>query len=153
MLLSRTASAALLNHLCGKSSSVSIGSNGNCWLGLFTTKPIEEGTGGVEVSSANTNYTRINISSLMSATNRQAINLNDINFNAAIVPSDPDAQTGADWGTIVAFGLFTTQTGGSPYAWGDLLTPVTVNTQNTLHFLTDNFEIILDEVSSSASGN
>lgn len=144
MLLSTTGSAALLNHLCGKSASVSIGSNGNCWLGLFTTKPNDNGTGGVEVGSGK-NYSRVNISSLMSATNRSAVNTNDINFNAAIVPSDPTAQTGADWGTIVAFGLFTTQTGNVLYAWGDLDLPVTVNTQNTLHFLAGKFELFLDE--------
>lgn len=151
MLLSTTASAGLLTNICGKSASTSIGSNGNCWLGLFTTKPSDSGTGGVEVGSGK-NYSRVNISSLMTVTNRSAVNANDINFNAAIKPSDPDAQTGADWGTIVAFGLFTTQTGNVLYAWGDLDEPVTVNTQNTLHFLAGKFELFLDEsVSASAT--
>lgn len=151
MLLSTAKSASLLENICGKSSSVSIGSNNNCWLGLYTTKPSDAGSGGVEVGSGK-NYSRVNISSLMSATGRSIVNTNDINFNAAIVPSDPDAQTGADWGTIVAFGLFTSQTGGTVYAWGDLDESVTVNTQNTLHFLTGKFEIFLDEsVSASAT--
>lgn len=151
MLLSKSASQALLNHLCGKSANVTIGSNNNCWLALFTTKPTDAGTGGVEVGSGK-NYSRVNIYSLMTATDRSAVNAYDINFNAAIVPSNPDAQSGADWGTIVAFGLYTAQTGGTLYAWGELDAPVTVNTQNTLHFLAGKFELFLDEsVTASAS--
>lgn len=151
MLLSTAKSTALLENICGKSSSVTIGSNNNCWLGLYTTKPSDAGSGGVEVGSGK-NYSRVNISSLMTATGRSIVNSSDINFNAAIVPSDPTAVTGADWGTIVAFGLFTSQTGGTVYAWGSLDSSVTVNTQNTLHFLTGKFEIFLDEsVSASAT--
>lgn len=152
MLLSTAKSAALLENICGKSSSVSVTTSGNAWLGLFTTKPNSSGSGGVEVSSSGKNYSRVEISSFMSATNRSIVNTNDINFNAAIVPSDPTAQTGADWGTIVAFGLFTARTGGTLYAWGDLESSVTVNTQNTLHFLAGKFELFLDEsVSASAT--
>lgn len=150
MLISKIKSAAILNNICGKSSSVTIGTQDNCWLGLFTTKPGADGTGGVEVGSGK-NYSRVEISTFMGVTDRSAINTADINFNAAIVPSDPDAQTGADWGTIVAFGLFTSKTGSTLYAWGDLDQPVTVNTHNTLHFLTGKFEIYLDEVAASAS--
>ena len=148
MLLSNAKSQALLENICGKSSSVQIGTNGNCWLGLFTTKPNDSGSSGVEVGSGK-NYSRVNISSLMSATNRSIVNSNDINFNAAINPSDPDAQSGYDWGTIVAWGLWSAQTGGTLYAWGDLDSSVTVNTQNTLHFLAGNFELFLDESSSA----
>jgi len=151
MLLSTAKSASLLENICGKSAQVSIGSHQNCWLGLFTTKPNDAGSGGVEVGSGK-NYSRVNIYTLMTATNRSAVNSYDINFNAAIDPSDPDAQSGADWGTIVAFGLFTSRTGGTLYAWGDLDSPVTVNTQNTLHFLEGNFELFLDEsVTANAS--
>lgn len=144
MLLSKTVSAALLANICGKSTSVQIGSNGNCWLGLFTVKPAADGTGYTEVGSGK-NYSRVEISEFMTATDRSVVNTADINFNAAIVPSDPDAQTGADWGTIVAFGLFTTKTGSVLYAWGDFDNPVTVATQNTLHFLAGKFELFLDE--------
>jgi len=148
MLLSTTKSQALLQNICGQSSSVQIGTNGNCWLGLFTTKPSDSGSGGVEVGSGK-NYSRVNIATVMSATNRSIVNSNDINFNAAIDPSDPEAATGADWGTIVAWGLWSAQTGGTLYAWGDLDASVTVNTQNTLHFLAGDFELFLDESSSA----
>lgn len=150
MLLSKTKSAALLENICGKSTNVQIGSNGNCWLGLFTTKPNADGSGGLEVGSG-VNYSRVEISDFMTATDRSIVNTADINFNAAIVPSNPDATTGADWGEIVAFGLFTSKTGSTLYAWGDLEESVFVATQNTLHFLTGKFEIYLDEVAASAS--
>lgn len=144
MLLLNAKSAALLENICGKSASVQIGPNGSCWLGLFTVKPDSNGANYTEVGSGK-NYSRVEISNFMTATNRSIVNTADINFNAAIVPSDPEAATGADWGTIVAFGLFTTKTGSGLYAWGDLDNSVTVNTHNTLHFITGNFEIFLDE--------
>ena len=145
MLLNLTKSKALLENICGKSASVSIGSNGSCYLGLFTTAPSSSGTGGVEVSSSGNNYARVEIHSFMTATDRTIVNTSDINFNAAINPADHSAQSGADWGMIVAFGLFTGATGGSAYAWGMLDSSVTVNTQNTLHFLAGDFELTLDE--------
>lgn len=145
MLLNLSKSKALLENICGKSNSVSIGASGNCWLGLFTTAPSSSGTGGVEVSASGNNYARVNIYNIMTATDRAIVNTSDINFNAAINPSDPSAQSGADWGTIVAFGLFQSATGGSAYAWGTLDASVTVNTQNTLHFLAGDFELTLDE--------
>ena len=145
MLITTAKSASLLGNIVGKSANVQIGSNENCWLGLFTTKPGSDGTGGVEVSSTGTNYSRVEIHSLMTASGRSAVNSADINFNAAINPSDPDAQTGADWGTITAFGLFTSRTGSTLYAWGELDSSVTVSTQNTLHFLAGDFELFLDE--------
>ena len=107
MLLTLTKSSQILANICGQSTNVSIGSHENCWLGLFTTKPDANGTGGVEVSTTDTNYSRVEIHSVMQASNRSIKNIYDINFNAAIVPSNPSALTGADWGTIVAFGLFT----------------------------------------------
>lgn len=145
MLLNLAKSKALLENICGKSTNVSIGSNGSCYLGLFTTAPSSSGTGGVEVSSSGNNYARVEIHSFLTATDRTIVNTSDINFNAAINPADPSAQSGADWGTIVAFGLFTGATGGSAYAWGLLDSSVTVNTQNTLHFLAGDFELTLDE--------
>ena len=145
MLLNFSKSKALLENICGKSNSVSIGASGNCWLGLFTTAPSSSGTGGVEVSASGNNYARVNIYNIMTATDRTIVNTSDINFNAAINPSDPSAQSGADWGSIVAFGLFQSATGGSAYAWGTLDASVTVNTQNTLHFIAGDFELTLDE--------
>lgn len=143
MLLSKTKSAELLENICGMSPSVQIGEKDECWLGVYTTKPSDDGTGGVECSGLN--YSRVNISRFMDATDRSIVNVMDINFNAAVDPLNPTATTGADWGTLVAFGLFTDRTSGKAYAWGDLDESITVVTQNTLHFLAGDFEIFLDE--------
>lgn len=147
MLLSLTKSSDTLTNIFGKSSSVSIGSNGNCWLGLYTTAPSSSGTGGVEVGSGK-NYARVEIHGVMQVTNRTATNISDINFNPAINPSDPSAASGYDWGTIVAVGLFTSATGGSPYAWGTLDTSVTVLTQQSFHILAGDLEVNLTESAS-----
>lgn len=164
MLLSPNASQALLNNIAGKSTSAQIGANGNCWLGLFTTLPGDSGTGGVE-PSASDNYARIEIHSLMNTTyksfslgestatahDRRIGNVNDINFNPAIDPDDPSAVSGFDWGTIIGIGLFTAQTGGTPYAWGSLTSSITVNTQSTFHMLAGRLEVILTESGVSLS--
>lgn len=146
MLLSNAKSAALLENICGMSANVQIGVKDECWLGVFTTKPSDDGTGGVECSGLN--YSRVNISKFMESTGRSIKNFMDINFNAAVDPLNPTETTGADWGTLVAFGLFDDRTASGSshlYAWGDLDQSITVVTQNTLHFLAGDFEIFLDE--------
>lgn len=176
MKLATAKEQALLDNLCGKSSSVSgIGLSGNCYLGVYkqvssgTAGAIEFASGvyGVEVSG--NNYARVKIDTLMNrhykshAKSEAAAqdhddrigNTEDINFNAAYDQSDPSAATGADWGTIVGFGLFTAATGGSPYAYGALEkisgSYPSVATHNTLHFVKGFFELYLDEASASAS--
>ncbi|MBP5269370.1 MAG: hypothetical protein ILO42_00265 [Clostridia bacterium] len=143
MLISLAKSAAVLGNLCGKSDNVAIGVKDNCWLGVFITKPSSDGTGGVEPSAEN-NYSRVNISWLMNATNRSIVNLYDINFNMATDPSDRSVASGHDWGTVVGFGLFSAQTGGTLYGWGDLSASITINTGNSLNFGAGNFEVFLD---------
>ena len=147
MLISLTKSADTLTNIFGKSSSVSIGTQNSCWLGLFTTAPQSNGTGGVEVGSGK-NYARVEIHGVMSVTNRKATNSSDINFNPAINPADPSAASGYDWGTIVAIGLFSEATGGTPYAWGNLDTSVSVTTKTSFHILTGDLEVNLTESAS-----
>ena len=149
MLLSTTARVNVLNNISGKSGSFTIGSNGNCWLGLSTADPGNTGSSFTEPATAS-NYARVNIYSLMGTpTTSGAVtsiaNDSDINFNMAVKQSDPSAATGADWGTIVAVGLFTASTGGSPYAWGLLDTSVSVPTQSSLHFYQGKFKISIQE--------
>lgn len=158
MLLSPTASQALLNNIAGKSSSVQIGSNGNCWLGLLTTLPTDAGTGAVE-PSASDNYTRIEIHSLMNTTyksfslgeqtatahDRRIGNTSDLNSNVATDPEDPDTPKGHSWGTIVGLGLFSAQTGGNPYAWTSLSSPFSVAAGGAAHLLAGRVEIIITE--------
>lgn len=141
MKLAQAKSAALLENLTGNNVSVQIGEKDNCWLGLFTTMPAADGTGGIEPSPTK-NYARIEIHTCFTNFNNYSVtNSRDINCNAAIVPSDPTAASGADWGEIVGFGLFASDNAITPYAWGELTEPVTVNTQSTLHFLAGKFTI------------
>ena len=144
MLISLTASSSTLSNIFGKSSSFSIGSLNNCWLGLFTTAPQSDGTGYVEVGSGK-NYARVEIHSFISATNRKATNSSDINFNPAINPADPETASGYDWGSIVAVGLFNSATGGAPYAWGTLDTAISVLTKQSFHILAGDLEVNLTE--------
>lgn len=150
MLLSLSKSEALLTNLSGKSSSASIGSYENCWLGLLTTLPADDGTGAAEPGSGK-NYARVEIHSLMSVSSRVAQNSDDIDFHADYDESDPSAATGADWGTIKGVGLFTSRTGNTMYAWGKLTQDVTVSTHNTLHIRKNKLKITLTEVTASAS--
>lgn len=170
MYLSLTKSAATLENIAGKSAYVSIGENGAAYLALFTTAANESGTGYQEVSTSGTNYARKEISGIMNTTykshkleesaetahSRYIGNKSDIVFNQAYNPSDPNAQTGADWGEIVAWGLFTSATGGTPYAW-DVMTGESVNitTHKVFLFRQGCFELYLENgtVVASAVGS
>lgn len=92
------------------------------YIALFTTVPALDGTGGAEVSTSGTNYSRIQISSGVSwngpsGTNREYSNANDLLFS---VPS-------ANWGTIVGAGLYDASTSGNLFYIAYLTTPKTVN--------------------------
>lgn len=177
MKLSTTLSHNLLEHLTGKSQSLNVGAYQNCWLALYVScsqsdagavefipsNDTSTGIYGKEVGSDN-NYARINIYSLMNRNymsykkrettdtphDYQIGNKTDINFNAAIDPSNPESQSSAyDWGTIIGVGLFTQSTGGSPYAIGLLndydTNPPQVTVHTSFHFYRGRFEIFLNE--------
>lgn len=171
MKLSATNRQALLGNICGKSASISIGSNDNCYLGLYaeatesTPGAVELASGvyGIEVSGKN--YARENIAPDMNTTymahslgetqntphTDRIGNVNEIKFNQAIDLSNPSASTGSDWGNIVGYGLFTASTGGTPYCTGKLTSPVEVVTKWTIHFLKGYFEILIGESVVTAS--
>lgn len=177
MLLSTTKSASLLNNIVGKSASVSIGTNGACYLALFTTMPSDSGTGYVEVSANYTHYSRERIDTIMNTTyqshalseasatshSRRIGNADDIMFGQAYNPDNPDATTGADWGTLVGWGLFSVSTVGSgdPYAWGLLgerdangdFVPeaVTISTHDVFLFRKGCFELYIEDGDVQAS--
>lgn len=80
----------------------------HCYVGLFTTTPALDNTGGVEVSTSGTAYSRLVIDSTTgwtgpSGANRTYSNAVDLTF---AIPT-------ANWGTIVSMGLFTALTGGN----------------------------------------
>jgi len=100
------------------------------YVALYTTAPTDAG-GGTEVSGGS--YARqavtFNAASAGSITNSA-----DITF--------PQATT--DWGTIVAVGLFDTQTAGNLLWYGNLTTSQTVNNGNIFKISAGNLTVSLD---------
>jgi hypothetical protein len=98
----------------------------NLWVGLFTATPSDAG-GGTEVSGAS--YARVAVprsgspgwtaasGSLGTTTNNSTITF-------------PTA-TGA-WGVVTQFGIFDASTGGNLVYWGDLTTPRTISSGDTV---------------------
>jgi len=89
------------------------------YIALFTTAPTDAG-GGTEVSGGN--YSRAQVTQADAQWNAPTTtglfsNVNDITFPAP----------NANWGTIVAFGIFDASGGGNLLIWGNLTTSKTVN--------------------------
>lgn len=93
------------------------------WVAFFTTAPSLAGTGGVEVSTSGTAYTRQEIVAGggswngPSGANQEYSNIADITFS---VPT-------ANWGTITAAGLYDASSGGNLLYVATLTTPKSVN--------------------------
>lgn len=122
----------ILNGLFTDSTNVSFPADP--YLGLYTTMPNSDGTGGVEVSASE--YFRINLTqtgvynlplmgdaTVVNGQGEQAglkiaqiTNQDEIHF--PVIPA------GGSWGTIVGFGVFSANTGGTPYFFGELTEPV-----------------------------
>jgi len=172
MYLSTTHSDNFLKALCGINGSVTFVPSGACYLGLYTTVPGANGTGGVEVATpgSNTkNYARVEISGNMSLTYKSASlgesvptthtrrigNASDINYNAAIdtTLADPDQSVNSAWGEIKGIGIFSAATGGTPVAWAafDPADYVTVAAKNSFHFYAGRFEIYIDDAGNIAA--
>lgn len=91
------------------------------YIALFTTVPQLDGTGGVEVSTTGTGYSRVAITqsngwSGPSGTNQEYTNTADIVYN---VPT-------GNWGTIVGVGIYDASTGGNLLFTGHLNTSKSV---------------------------
>ena len=164
MLITETNSTNFLTCLCGQRTTLTVNDSQNCYLGLFTVMPGINGEGGVEPPIAN-GYRRKDIKSVMQMNYksyaeseieptlhaRRIGNDASINFPESVNDTDPDLPTGGDWGLIVGYGLFSSDTisGGSyvttvPFAWGELNTPVKVETQKILLFREGHFEFYMD---------
>lgn len=110
---------AVLDHVFGRAAFVA---PATLYLALFTTTPAEDGTGGVEVDTADwTNYARVaitNDNTKWGRTGSVVSNLADIDFGAAVIAgANPD---------IVGFALFDAATGGNQTHQGDLAAPKTI---------------------------
>jgi hypothetical protein len=91
------------------------------YVALFTVTPSDTAGSGTEVTGGN--YARVNVPPLdanwsgASTTDGATDNVAAITFNA---PS-------ANWGTVVAFGIFDASTSGNMLVWGPISPSKTIN--------------------------
>lgn len=113
-------SDAMLDHVFGEASYT----EPTCYAALFTTAPtMPAGTGGVEVTGGS--YVRVALTGKMgAAASEQITNSSAITFATAT----------ANWGTVVAVGIYDASTGGNLLMAGLLTTSETVNSGNTFSF-------------------
>jgi hypothetical protein len=100
------------------------------YVGLYTAAPTDAG-GGTEVSGGS--YARQAVT-LAAASAGATQNSADITFPTAT----------ADWGTIVAAGLFDASTAGNLLAWNNLTASKTVNNGDTFKIVAGSLTISVD---------
>lgn len=117
------------------------------YVGLFTEMPSFDNPLGTEPESSD--YKRINM--------HRGIISGDMSVGEAYVDEEtggaavsnheimvfPESNVEGGWGTIVGFGLFEDQVGGSPMFWGRLKQPVVVGKAQVPLFRIGDFKIIL----------
>jgi hypothetical protein len=113
---------AILNHVLGRQTYTP---PATVYVALFTAAPGEAG-GGTEVSGGG--YSRVAVANdttnWPTTTSGQKSNANAITF----------PQATANWGTIVAWGLFDAATGGNLLYYGDVSPSRAVNSGDTAQF-------------------
>jgi hypothetical protein len=113
---------AILNHVLGGQTYTP---PATVYVALFTAAPGEAG-GGTEVSGGG--YSRVAVANdttnWPTTTSGQKSNANAITF----------PQATANWGTIVAWGLFDAATGGNLLYYGDVSPNKAVNSGDTAQF-------------------
>lgn len=120
MPFSTTYANQILNVAFAKTNYIQ--ANDYVWLGLSSNDP--EADDGTFNELSGNGYARVLISQkgetypnvIASATDRKIVNPYQINWTKA---------TGGDWAEANGFGLFSAQTGGTPYFYGKLKEPVT----------------------------
>lgn len=114
----------VLDHVLGTTSFTM---PADVYVGLYTVAPTDAG-GGTEVSG--NGYAR-KIVTFSAASSGATANDADVTFDT---PS-------ASWGTVVAFGIFDQLTGGNLLYWGDLTANKTINSGDTVKFLSGDIDI------------
>lgn len=126
----------LLDHITGKTSYT----KPTAYIALLTAEPDDASTGAtITEPSASYAYARITTSgSSWAAATGGAVS------NAAILTSA--TASGGDWGTITHFALLDSATlgAGNVLVWGELTTPKTVNSGDSLSFAIGAIVITLD---------
>jgi hypothetical protein len=111
---------AILNHVL---RNTTFSSPTTIYVGLFTTMPSDDGTGGVEVSGGS--YARQSVTFAAPSGGQVA--------NNALVQF-PTATAG--WGTVLGTGLFDALSGGNLLYYGTLTASKTVGIGDTIAFAT-----------------
>ena len=120
--LSDFAENEILDHLL---SAATYTAPATIYLAVFTAAPTDAG-GGTEVTGGS--YARL------------AVTNDATNFPAAVAGAKSNGvaltmvTASANWGTIVAYGLFDASTAGNMIGWADLTSSVIINNGDTLRF-------------------
>jgi len=122
----------VLDHLLGRTTYTA---PATVYVALYTTAPTDAG-GGTEVSGGG--YARKAVTN--DATNWPAASSSTKSNGTAIA----FAEATADWGTVVAFGLFDAAIDGNLLYWGELSQPVAVGSGVTATFAVGALTLIED---------
>jgi hypothetical protein len=139
MALTNTAKANLFKMIFGQSSSNTL--LGTCYLGLSTTEPATDGSNFTEPASS-TGYARSLLG--QSSTPNTYLMGTTTSFteeNTSIIYFPEATST---WGTVTHWGLFTSQSGGTPLFYGELTTPVEVPANYVPLFRTQAFTMTIN---------
>ena len=120
--LSNYAERKVLNHIFGGATSGQpFTAPTTLYLGLFTVPPGDDNSGTEVVGGS---YARVAVTNTVAnwpevtGTDQAKTNANAIQYPTAT----------ADWGTVVAVGIYDAATAGNLIAWGDLNTVQVINT-------------------------
>lgn len=131
-MISNTLAANILKLITGKVNNVS---GGNVYIGLSTTIPTSNTTSGaienVTEPSTSDGYNRELIGTYQTASTQVFGEVTYDSTNNCFVTSNVkqvkfNKATGA-WGTVKAFCLYSSETGGTPMFYGTLTSEVTVS--------------------------
>lgn len=103
------------------------------YAALYTAAPTDAG-GGTEVSGGGYARTAVTFGAASGTAPTQISNSANVDF----------PQATANWGTVVAVGIFDASTAGNLLAWGDLTTSKAINSGDIARFSTGSLVIQLD---------
>lgn len=119
---------ALLNHVFKNTAYTQ---PTNIYIGLYTVAPTDAG-GGTEVSGGS--YARTVMNAWDTASGGATANTNAVTFPTAT----------ANWGTVVAVGIFDAVTAGNLLAWSTLTASKSVDNGDTAEFAAGDIDVTLD---------
>lgn len=106
------------------------------YIGLFTTAPADDGSGGVEVSGGS--YARVSVANTDAEWPAAA---GGVKSNANVI-TFPTATAG--WGLVTHFGIFDAAVAGNLLAFGALGASRNVLSSDVFRFLTSALQVTLD---------